>query len=187
MDTTDILFSRDINSFLAKAQMKAFRENTDPKKVLIRAFLGGMSAEQRDPLTDAFSRVALRYKDKGIMVVFQRFSNDIVRNVYHWTCTELFNRLLAADVHLIPTHLHQGMLGLGDLGTWHVMNILSNLKRLKYHVGVPSGIHTDDGIASQDKYKYYEVLAPLGLCAPTEQIFITEWEMSTENLQRIKK
>ncbi len=187
MDTTDILFSRDINSFLAKAQIKAFRENNDPKKVLIRAFLGGMTAEQRDPLTDAFSRVALHYKDRGIMITFQRFSNDIVRNVYHWTCTELFNRLLAADIHLIPTHLHQGMLGLGDLGTWTIFNILANLKRLKCHVGVPSGIHTDDAVASQDKYNYYKALAPLGLCAPTERIFITEWEMSAENLNIIKK
>jgi hypothetical protein len=187
MDVSDFT-SGDINNFLARVQLSAFKENKNPKVVLIRAFLGGGTGNHVVPLTRAFTAVALRYREKGITVTVQKFYNDMVKYRYHWTCTELFNRLLAADIHLVPTHLHQGLLGQGGLGTWNMINILANLQRLKHHLGFPCGKYVDDPVGSQDKANIYKPLMELGLCAPTsDEIDITTEDVSSKDLEIITR
>ena len=73
----------------------------------------------------------------------------MVKYKYHWTCHQLFDHLLAADIHIISTHLHQGMMAKGGgQGTWHMTNILNNMQRLKGHLGVPSGLYVDCPVAT---------------------------------------
>ncbi len=191
MDTTycDIKASKDINDLLALTQIQAIKENEDPRKVLIRVFIGSHTGgENGTPLAKAYSRVARHYLvHRNIEVTLQEFTNDVVKYTYHWTCTELFNHLLAADIHIISTHLHQGLLALGGLGTWHMENILKNLQRCRTHLGVPSGRFVDCPVATQDKMRYYEALQPLGLCAPTIKVDISYVEYLESDLLKIQK
>lgn len=186
MDVSDF-DSMNINVFLARIKIDAMRENRDPKQILVRAFVGGHNGEQSTPLTRAFVRVADIYKARNIKLVLQKFTNDIVRNKYHWTCRELFDHLLAADIHLLPTHLHQGMLALGGTDTWNTINILQNLERLRYHLGSNCGKYIDDPVASQDKMAYYAPLEREGLCAPTLAVDISAGDVSAHDFAEIRR
>jgi hypothetical protein len=183
MDTSNF-DSDNINVFLARVQIDALRENKDPRKVLIRAFLGGVGGEQTGPLNRAYLRVHEAYIARGIKLVLQTFHNDMVKRTYHWTCTELFDHLIAADIHLLPTHLHQGMMALGGTDTWNILNILRNIERLRYHVGIPSGVYTGNSVGNQDKIRYLEPLERAGLCAPTLAVDLCE-EISAGDFTRI--
>ena len=85
MDITNF-DSNDINVFLARAQIENLIAINNAKRVLIRAFLGGVNSEQSSPLERAFIRVPNIYKKQGINPILQTFSNDMVRTKYHWTC-----------------------------------------------------------------------------------------------------
>ena len=190
MDTSYIQrMSTDINEFLAQVQIKALKENHDPRKVLIRAFIGSHTGgENGTPLAKAYARVARQYKTHhNITITFEEFTNDMVKYKYHWTCHNFFDHLLAADIHIISTHLHQGLIAKGGLGTWHMLNILNNIQRVKSHLGVPSGRYVDCPVATQDKMRYYTALQPLGLCAPTIQVDISLEEFLPNDLKKIQK
>jgi hypothetical protein len=141
------------------------------------------------PLSRAFVRVARIYESRGIRLVLERFNNDIVRNTYHWSCRQLFDHLLSADIHILATHLHQGMLALGGTETWNTMNILTNMQRLRYHLGANCGIFIDDCVANQDKMGYYGPLQKEGLCAPTIAVGITcsSGDISPSDKNRIER
>ena len=188
MDTSDFK-SDNINVFLSRCMIDGLRANKNPKRVLIRAFTGAVKAELSTPVFVAFARVIEHYRTKDIDVIVNTFSNDTVRNTYHWTCTELFDHLLGADIHIISTHLHQGMLGLGGFevnGTWNIPNILKNYERLRYHLGSPCGIYVDNPVMNQNKMGYYEPLQALGLCAPTTSVDISKAEISQADSQKIE-
>jgi hypothetical protein len=185
MDITNF-DSEDINVFLARVKIDALRENKDVKRVLIRAFLGGNNGEQSTPLKRAYINVYKIYKRQGVELVLQTFTNDLVRNKYHWSCTQLFDYLVSADIHLLPTHLHQGMLALGGSDTWNTLNILRNMERLRYHLGTPNGTYIDDSVGNQSK-KYYIALEKEGLCAPTLFVDIFCDEVSANDVGNIER
>ena len=183
--------SSNFDVFLSRCINNELRENKDPKKVLIRIFMGPEGGEQQTPLSVALDEVVKHYHNTmGIKIIYQTFTNDTVRNKYRWTCTQLFDALLAADIHIIPTHLHQGMMGLGGLevnGTWNIPNILNNLNRLRYHLGSPCGMYIDDPVGTQNKIAYYNPLQTLGLCAPTISVDISKTEISLEDKSKIER
>ena len=156
---------------------------------MIRAFIGGHDGGQNGTqLSTAYARVARQYKTHhNIDITFTEFTNDVVKYKYHWTCTELFNNLLSADIHIISTHLHQGMMAQGGLGTWNVPNILKNLRRVRTHLGIPSGRYIDCPVATQDKMRYYDALQPLNLCAPTIQVDISLEGLLSSDMMKIEK
>ena len=184
MDTTEF-DSANINYFLAQVGLDAIRENRDPRKVLIRSFVGGSQGEQGSPLLCAFYRIRSDYERRGITLVYEEFTNSIVRNDYHWTCREFFNHLLAADIHLIPTHLHQGMLALGGSDTWNMFDILEEFQRLRHHLGYPCGGFTDDCVGQQNKAKLSKALSKDDLCLPTISVYISEEELLEEDKSKI--
>ena len=188
MDTLDF-DSRDINVFLARCLHEGLRSNKDPKVVLIHAFLGAVFGEQQTPLSVALDEVKVHYiESRGIKLAIRALTNDYVKNKLHWTCTELFTWLLSADIHLLPTHLHQGMMGLGGLevdGTWNIPNILKNFERLRYHLGTPCGKYIDCPITTQNKMEYYRALQTVGLCAPTISVDISRETISPEDILKI--
>ena len=188
MDTNDFQ-SGNINVFLSRCINHSLRANKDPNTVLIHLFIGGQLGQQQTPLSVALGEVKKEIlKSRGINIVYDTLTNDLVKYKHHWTCTELITWLLSADIHLLPTHLHQGMLGLGGLegeGSWNIPNILRNLERLRYHLGSPCGKFIDCPIATQNKMEYYRHLQTVGLCAPTISVDISATEISQEDLLRI--
>jgi hypothetical protein len=86
MDTSCMnQMSKNINEFLAQVQIKALKENQNPKKIIIRAFIGSHTGgENGTALTKAYVRVARQYKTHhGITITFKEFTNDIVKYKYH--------------------------------------------------------------------------------------------------------
>jgi hypothetical protein len=96
-------------------------------------------------------------------------------------CTDTFTALLAADIHILPTHFHQGMVAKGGTDTWNMENIVKNIARLRYHLGSPNGIHLDCPVWSQNKAMLYERLFALDLCLPTLTLSIIEKGLSKED------
>lgn len=184
MDVSDF-DSSDINVFLARSVNKGLKKNKDCNVVLIHVFIGSVFSEQQTPLSVALSVVKKHYLTRGIQLRVTIITNDFVRNILHWTCTELFTWLVSADIHLLPTHLHQGMMGLGGMGTWNIPNILKNFERLRYHLGTPCGKFVDCPITTQNKMEYYRVLQTVGLCAPTISVDISGQSISPEDTNKI--
>ena len=82
------------------------------------------------------------------------------------TPTELINRLLDSDVHFILSHIHQSLLE-RNIG-WRIDDLMSNLERLKYHKGFPSGEQLSCPVFTQDKYDYISRIA--GYSIPTMKV-----------------
>jgi len=179
--------SKDVNRLLAEIGIEALRVQRDPKVVLITAFFGGEFGEQSTPVTDAFTIVSENFKSRGVTLVLHEFTNSIVKYKYHWTCRELFNALIAADIHLLPTHLHQGMLALGGTDSYNITNILDNIERLRYHLGVPCGANTGNPVGTQHKMILYNLLAEDNLCAPTISVDISVKEILQDDVDKIKR
>ena len=178
----------DVNTVLARLAVEALRENKDPKKVLIRIFIGGSSGgEQGLPLLDALTRVAKIYRNRGIEIVYELITNDKVRNIWRYSCRELFNYLIAADIHLVPTPLSQGMLALGGTDTWSSLNIMDNKERLRFHLGYPCGVFVDDPSGWYDKMGYYKPLMDDGLCAPTLEVDISGSDLRADDIILIQR
>lgn len=168
-------------------ELEALRENNDPKKILIYAFLGGHRAGQSDPLDVAISQARRRYHLLGYTIEYETFSNDKVRNKLKWSVTQLFTKLMSADIHLLPTHCHQGNISLGGTDTWNIPNILENYDRLRFHLGIPNGRHLTCPVFTQDKRKLYEKLMELGLCLPTTFVSIAGGVISTDSIAHIER
>jgi hypothetical protein len=151
MDLKAIFDPPSFVGLLDAAEMEALLDNTDPKTVVIKSFSGGSDGEQKSVLSLAVEALIAKYKIRGINIVFVEFTNDLIRNVLNWNCTETFTALLAADIHILPTHFHQGMLAKGGTDTWNMENILTNIQRLRYHLGSPCGMHLDCPVFSQNK------------------------------------
>jgi hypothetical protein len=167
MDLNAIFHPPSSFNFLDAAVMEALRENTDPKTVVIKSFSGGSDGEQKSVVSLVVEELIAKYKIRGITIMFIEFTNDLIRNVLKWNCTETFTSLLAADIHILPTHFHQGMLCKGGTDTWNMENIIQNIQRLRYHLGSPCGIHLDCPVFSQNKIMLYDRLFAAGLCLPT--------------------
>ena len=67
-------------------------------------------------LQKAIDRLIVKYGSLSFEIIYEKYTNDIVRNQLKWSVTDLFTHLVAADIHLIPTHCHQGNLAKGGNG-----------------------------------------------------------------------
>ena len=149
-----------------------------------------MAAQKEKSLEVAIDQLRKRYLLLGYTIQYKAFSNDDVRNVHGWNATELFTKLLSADIHLLPTHCHQGMISLGGtavMGTWNIANILANYDRLRYHLGIPNGRHLSCPVFTQNKGMLYESLTRLGLCLPTATISIKGGILNAESIINIAR
>ena len=149
-----------------------------------------MAAQKEKSLEVAIDQLRKRYLLLGYTIQYKAFSNDDVRNVHGWNATELFTKLLSADIHLLPTHCHQGMISLGGtavMGTWNIANILANYDRLRYHLGIPNGRHLRCPVFTQNKGMLYESLTRLGLCLPTATISIKGGILNAESIINIAR
>ena len=74
-------------------------------------------AAQKESLEVAIDQLRKRYLLLEYTIQYESFSNDDVRNVHRWNTSQLFTKLLSADIHLLPTHCHQGMISQQTLRT----------------------------------------------------------------------
>jgi hypothetical protein len=187
MDTDAYFDPPDFHKIFTMAEIEALRENTDPNTILIRAFVGGWKGKQSEPIEMAVDDLRKKYGPLGYTILLELLTNDIVRNDLKWGPTELFTGLLAADIHLVPTHSHQGMLSKGGTDSWNMGSILQNYERLQYHLGVPNGKHINCPVWSQNKSRLYEALMELDLCLPTISISIRDQAITENDLEKLVK
>ena len=185
MDLSAIHDPPEFVKIIQLAEMEAIRENKNPAAVLIRGFTGGKDGQQKNVVTEAIQELAVDYSLRGIHILFEEFTNDSVRNEYKWNATQTFTALLSADIHILPTHFHQGMLAKGGTDTWNMSNIIKNIERLRYHLGTPCGKHLDCPVWSQNKRSLYDHLEALDLCLPTIKVNINCNVISTEDEAKI--
>jgi hypothetical protein len=76
-----------------------------------------------------------------------------------WGPHDLIDWLRNSHVHIITTHIHQGL-------AWPILDVLAALDSLKDHPGYPSGEQLDCPVFRQDKHKYLSVL-PIDRIIPT--------------------
>lgn len=101
-------------------------------------------------------------------VSFQSMTLDDLKTS-GFTLKDFVNWLLTSHVHFILGHPHQGLEHCG----WSVVDIYSELERLHFHPGFPSGSSLHCPMFTQNKMKYLEAL-PTNVTMPTFKIPISE-------------
>jgi len=181
------IFERtDLHSRMMIQQIEDYRVNSDQADIILcRCFVGG--SRQLDEFNTARRRAELFYKNRGIKLIVDIYENDWVKNVLKLNPTELTDRLLEADFHLFITHFHEG--SIAKTSSWNMPNILSNLDRLKFHLGNLMGDMNSCPIFRQGKREVYEVLPDY--CLPTIMVDLpmTTWDgknpLTIEDADRI--
>ena len=154
---------KDFSGRLLLAQIEQFRINKNVDTILCRAFIGGSGGRQLEEFTTAVSRAEIHFKARSIRLVVEMYCNDYIKNIEKLTPTGLIDRMIEADFHLGITHFHEG--NIAKTGAWNINNILSNLGRLKYHLGNLMGASNACPIFRQGKKEVYSMLADY--CLPT--------------------
>ena len=176
MDLT-ILQNTDLDSLIAIRSIKAARINRRANVVLLRVYMG--ATRQLEAFTRALSEATSELISQHDMVLESEvLSSDNVKNSLKWTVAQLVDWLLAADIHIVPCHPHEGSIGKTE--SWNVENIKAQMARLKYHAGVPMGKHVGCCSWGQDKYEMYRTTYPL--CAPSMKIPLEPGVLESEEL-----
>jgi hypothetical protein len=135
----------------------------EPSPLQVRVFIGGFDSIQIAPFKGAVFDQNFdcnRYSFTYISV------SDIKK--FNWTPRNLIDWLLECHVHFILSHVHQGLERL----QWNLVELMNELKRLRYHKGFPNGNNLECPIFTQDKYKYLQSVA--SITNPTLKIELTE-------------
>ena len=124
---------RTMSSFLDEIlfQWDAITYTRNRDLPLIRVFIGGKSSNQGRLFSAILSRVPDIDK-----VEIEYVTTEFVREsafLEH----EIIEYLLEADAHFIIGHLHQGSV---DTLSWDLARLTAQMKRLKYHQGIPLSI-----------------------------------------------
>jgi hypothetical protein len=160
----DSIFDReDFNSKFMIRHIEANRINKQVDTILCRCFIGGSDGRQLSEFNAARRRAQLYFQNKGIRLIIKCYGNDEVKNVLEWNPSTLVDRLLEADFHIFITHFHEA--NIAKTASWNMHNILSNLDRLKYHLGNLMGERNKCPIFRQGKREVYECLPDY--CLPT--------------------
>jgi len=129
--------------------------------IIIHAYYGGKWSPQNIPFTSAVSRLPHHN------LTIEYMNCDDVKSA-KWGIKELIDWLQASHVHMITTHVHQGYthqkLDMAFLQT--------QLQRLHYHDGFPTGNFLRCPVFTQDKYEYLSVMG--SLANPTLRIYLNE-------------
>jgi hypothetical protein len=145
------------SSRVAIESIKKARINLDRTVVLLRVYVG--ATRQDEPFRLGIAEAKDELREQGIFLEYEIFTSDYVKTSLRWTVSQLIDWLLLADVHMIPCHVHEGSIGKTD--SWNMKNIQSNIRRLRFHPGVPMGKHVECAIFNQDKYLMYVKSHPL--------------------------
>ena len=114
---------------------------------LVRVFQGGRNARQLEPVQQALAEF-----ERKKLIDVEYIDIDKVKT-QHLTVQSIVQWLLSSDVHLIITHMHQGIM---ELLGWNMIDLALELQLLYSHPGYPTGRSLEDPIFLQDKFKYIE-------------------------------
>jgi hypothetical protein len=145
-----VLLEDNFDSVIAIESIKRLAVNRDRTVVLLRVFLG--ATRQLEPFQRGISEAKKELlHESNIRLQVEIFDQDYVKNDLKWTVTQLIDWLLAADVHLVPCHIHEG--NLGKTPSWNVENIQIQARRLKFHLGLPMGKNVECAVWNGDKFE----------------------------------
>jgi len=114
---------------------------------LVRVFQGGRNARQLEPVQQALAEF-----ERKKLIDVEYIDIDKVKT-QHLTVQSIVQWLLSSDVHLIITHMHQGIM---ELLGWNMIDLALELQLLYSHPGYPTGRSLEDPIFLQDKFMYIE-------------------------------
>lgn len=153
----------DDNDHATKALLMWEAISATPKIVdgtrLVRVFTGGMDSVQSGPFLHAMSSVQRRFSSRMHIIVETLSTAELCR--MKWQPDQLMNWFLPSNVHFILAHIHQSLLMHNLL--WDMEIACQQYKRLKYHLGFPSGDQLRCPVFTQDKIKYIECLQSLAV------------------------
>ena len=153
----------DLSTRFKIVQIEKSKINADDNVVLIRGLIGGSDGRQYSPFNSAMSLVKAHYSEQNITIQSEMLTNDTVKNILKWGPTEMIDNVLEADVHIMATHFTEG--NIAKTASWNVPNILSNLDRLKFHLGNTMGNRNQCPVLRQGKKEIYAQLPEY--CLPT--------------------
>ena len=104
---------------------------------LVRVFQGRRNARQLEPVQQALAE----FQRKKLIDV-EYIDIDTVK-MQHLTIQSIVQWLLSSDVHLIITHMHQGIM---ELLRWNMTDLVLELKLLYNHPDYPTGRFLEDPI-----------------------------------------
>lgn len=179
---------RDLDTIFDFDRLKAIKVNRNPKYILLRVFIGRWTSGEMVPLRNAFANIIGKYKALDLEVIFEEYNNDKIFNEYKWTPADLFNCLREADIHLLPTLVHQNSLGRGTShSAWTMREVTRGLLTLRNHLGSPCGAPVLCHTLTQDIALLYRYLFPLDLCAPFIAINIETTDLLPDQLAEIER
>lgn len=117
-----------------------------PRQLLVRVFLGSREGQSRPYFTNAVGVIKSIYREK---IIFEYLDTDMMKRApYRFTEKQFIDWFLAADIHILVGHMHQGL----DHLCWDIQELLEEYKRLKDHIGFTGGAL--DPVFLQDKIAY---------------------------------
>ena len=117
----------------------------------MRVIQGGRNAKQLEPVQQALAEF------QRIKLIDVEYIDINTVKMQHLTIQSIVQLLLSSDVHLIITHMHQGIM---ELLRWNMTDLVLELQLLYSHPGYPTGRSLEDPIFLQDKFKYQSQFIP---------------------------
>jgi len=153
------------------------------KEKVVKVFLGGQKGVQVEPLKAAWRQLN-NFKEGWSL---QCISVNII-NELHWSPSDFVDWLLDSHIHIIASHVHQGV---SKVLNWDMEDLEIQLQRLKFHLGFPNLLKLKCPVFLQDKYRYLNNL-PNSKVNNTLQLYLTDdvtyYNVNNENvMSRIKR
>jgi len=139
----------------------------------VHVFLGGKTGVQHQPLLSARRSFRLA----GYYLEWFEVDIDLVKE-HNWRPVDLIEWLIDSDIHLIISHLHQGLL---DTLRWNVSELKNQLGCLYNHVGFPFQENLFCPVFLQDKFEYIDALGCF--CNPTLKVDFNNTERFNNRAQ----
>jgi hypothetical protein len=144
-----------------------------PKKhevIVVRVFITP-GASQAIPF-----QAALSYLKTNKPYRVEYLTVDMLKNSsYKYKPIDLIRWLLASNIHIIATHPNQGQQHWCRTLRWNMVELMSEMSKLKYHNGFPNGVRLKCPMFTQDKDVYLKALPHLTnetLCIPLDDTSI---------------
>jgi hypothetical protein len=126
---------------------------------IVRIYAGGRNGFQYRAISTSISQLKRDFDCQGLGLNFNhevKYNNDVRK--LKWKPSDLVDWLLSGDMHIVCTHMHQG------LPHWNVADVLEALKRLKDHNGFPMGNSLTCPVFLQHKFDYLASLPKFMTC-----------------------
>ena len=130
-------------------------QNRAPNEVKIAILYGAKNARQSQAVLHAVNLAKKYFFDNyEVKLDTDDIINDDIFNEHHWKPWDLFKHITKSDIHIIPTHGHQGTIGRGLNGdAWTVHAYFHAMSLLECHLGYPMGKYLSCPVFTQDKVK----------------------------------